>query len=202
MNAITHKVGLRAWLGDQRSIFVWWAGSRLLIFITVLLLTWLRTPHGFFSADAFEGPLRPLGSWDGRWYQAIAERGYFLVPGQQSDPAFFPLYSVILHALHAIGLPLLAAGVLFSNAMLLIGMLAVDQLGRSFLPRSEARRAAIYIGIFPLSYVFSMLYPQSLVLAATAIAAVAALHRRWTLAIAAAAVAGLTRPEGIFLALP
>src|SRR5205807_6774576 len=145
-----------------RELVAWWAGSRLLVFLAVLVLDWVRSPRGYFAAATFSNPLRALGAWDGRWYSSIAEQGYILVPGKQSNPAFFPLYSVVLRGFQAAGLPVLATGIVFSNVMMLVGMLALDQLGRSFLPRADARRAAIYLGIFPLGYVFSMLYPQAL----------------------------------------
>jgi hypothetical protein len=50
--------------------------------------------------------------------------------------------------------------------------------------------------------VFSMVYPESVVLAAIALAAVAAMRGRWTVAAACAAAAALARPEGLFVAVP
>jgi hypothetical protein len=65
-----------------------------------------------------------------------------------------------------------------------------------------ARRATIYLAIFPLGYVFSMTYPESIVLAAISLAALAAARRRWSTAMICAAVASLTRPEGLVILLP
>jgi hypothetical protein len=47
-----------------------------------------------------------------------------------------------------------------------------------------------------------MAYPESVVLAAIALAAVAAMRGRWKTAAACAAAAALARPEGIFVAIP
>jgi len=63
-------------------------------------------------------------------------------------------------------------------------------------------RTAVYAAVFPAGYVFSMVYPESLVLAAIAFAGVLATRGRWTACAVAAAVAALARPEGVFVALP
>jgi hypothetical protein len=75
-------------------------------------------------------------------------------------------------------------------------------LTREFFGPSLAQRATIYMAIFPLGYVFSMTYPESLVLLLIAAAPLAALNRRWWLAAACAGAAGLARPEGLFIAIP
>jgi hypothetical protein len=52
-----------------------------------------------------------------------------------------------------------------------------------------------------MGFVFSMAYPESLVLAAIALAARFALRGHWTAAAVSGAVAALARPEGLFYAL-
>jgi hypothetical protein len=49
------------------------------------------------------------------WYRIVASRGYLLIPGRQSDPAFFPLFPVLERGLHSLGIPLALAGILLSN---------------------------------------------------------------------------------------
>jgi hypothetical protein len=75
-------------------------------------------------------------------------------------------------------------------------------LSRDIFSEPLARRATIYLSIFPLSYVFSMAYPESVVLVLMTAAAVAALRRHWWPAAVCAGAAALGRPEGLFLALP
>lgn len=150
--------------------------------------------------------LRPsvwtLDRWDGRWYRMIARSGYLLVPGRQSDPAFFPLYPILLRILHAAGLGWGIAGPLVSNLALLLGLGLFYLLSREIFSEQLARRATIYLAIFPLSYVFSMSYPESFVLVLLAAAPLAALRRRWWVALFCAAAAALARPEGLFLVFP
>jgi len=132
----------------------------------------------------------------------VARGGYLLIPGRQSDPAFFPLYPIMLRLLHAAGIGWGIAGPLLSNLALLLGLWLFYALTREIFSEPLARRATIYLAIFPLSYVFSMSYPESVVLVLLAAAPLAALRRRWWLAALCAGAAALARPEGLFLVFP
>ena len=70
------------------------------------------------------------------------------------------------------------------------------------LPADVARASALIAAFFPMSFVFSMTYPEGLVLAALTLALVFALDGRWTLSAVAGAAAALGRPEALFFALP
>lgn len=165
----------------------WWASGRLVVVAGVL---------------AVHPSLATFGTWDGRWYRMIAGKGYLMVPGRQSDPAFFPLYPIILRGAQTIGIPIGVAGPLISNLALLAALVVFHALGREIVGEQVARRATIYLAIFPLGYVFSMTYPESLVLLLISAAPLAALRERWLLAAALGAAAALARPEGLFVALP
>jgi hypothetical protein len=168
------------------------------------LLSWWAI--GRFVAVATALALKPsvwtLDRWDGRWYRMIARGGYLLIPGRQSDPAFFPLYPILMRGVHALGVGWGAAGPLLSNAALLLGLGLFYALTRESFSEPLARRATTYLAIFPLGYVFSMAYPESVVLVLLAAAPLAALRRHWLLAGACAGAAALARPEGLFLLLP
>jgi hypothetical protein len=182
-------------------IALWWVGSRALVLACATLMHLVRWPTGYFHPE-FKSPLAVLTSWDGRWYTQVARNGYLLVPGHQSDPAFFPLYPILLRAGHRLGLSYASAGILISNAVLLVGLLAFYRLGRAFLPERDAYRAAVFAAIAPMGFAFSMVYPESVVFAATAIAGLAALRGRWVACAVFAAVAALARPQGALIVLP
>ncbi len=190
------------WLSTRRQILTWWAGSRALVFGTALALELAGRHYGLLGPKIFHRPLGLLGAWDGQWYVEVATRGYLLLPGRQSDPAFFPLYPIAVKLLGATGMPTLPAGILISNVGFLAALLALDAVGRAYLPAADARRAAVLAAVFPLGYVFSMVYPESLLLGLGLLAVVAAQRDRWFLAALLAAFATLARPEGIFFALP
>ena len=94
------------------------------------------------------------------------------------------------------------AGPLLSNLALLLGLGLFYALTREIFSEPLARRSTIYLAIFPLSYVFSMAYPESVELVLLTAAVLAALRRHWWLAAVCAGAAALARPEGLFLALP
>jgi hypothetical protein len=198
----TRAVGWSAWLAERRPIFMWWAGARALVLGTALVVHAVGQPHGYYSHTVLTKPLGALAVWDGIWYRRVAVHGYLFVPGHQSDTAFFPLYPVLLRAVHVTGLPLDAAGLLLSNLFLLAALLALYELGLALLPAADARRAAIFVAVFPTSYVFSMIYPESLVLGCMALAVLLAVRGRWLGCSFVAAAAALARPEGAMLMLP
>jgi hypothetical protein len=175
-----------AWAGDNAWIAAWWLAGRGLVVATALCA----------------GTPRILGAWDGRWYRAVAEHGYLLVPGQQSDPAFFPLFPALLRAMHHLGFGYTSGGIALANVAFLATLAAFHVLTRDLFGSAFARRATVYLAIFPFGYVFSMAYPESIVLAAMAVAVVAAARGRWGIAAVCAAAASLGRPEGLFAAAP
>jgi hypothetical protein len=200
----TDSVGDRtlAWVLRNRAILAWWAASRAVVVAAALIVHLLHEPRGYFGHRVFHAPLGTLESWDGTWYRHVAAHGYLLVPGHQSDPAFFPLYPLLLKLVGATGMSTGAGGVALSSLLFLVGLVAFDAFGRELFPRPLARRATLLAAVFPMSYVCSMVYPESLVFLAFALTGLFAVRHRWPLAAAASAVAALARPEGVLLALP
>jgi hypothetical protein len=159
-------------------------------------------PRGYVGSFERSHVFGLLGSWDGLWYRRVAEHGYLSLPDRQSDPAFFPLFPLLLRGVHALGVDYTYAGLIVANLALLVALYAFHALAAELLGGALARRATVYLSIFPLSYVFSMGYPESLVLAAVTLAGLAAMRGRWGRAGALAAAAALARPGGAFVALP
>ena len=159
-------------------------------------------PAGWIRHVEHAHALGPLEAWDGRWYRMVAASGYLLVPGRQSDPAFFPLFPVIVRAGHGLGLGYSTSGLLLANVGFLAALAAFYALSEELLDETVARRATVYLAVFPFGYAFSMEYPESIVLALIALAALAGLRGRWGIAAACAGAAALARPEGLFVALP
>ncbi len=189
------------WVREHAWIAGWWAGGRALVLGTAAIMHFVG-PHGLIGPDERAHLLGAAGAWDGRWYRTVAENGYLLEPGRQSDPAFFPLYPLLLRALHGIGLGYLGAGLLLSQLAFLAALVAFEVLTRELLGSTRARRAVVYLALFPMGFVFSMTYPESVVLCAIALAAVAALRRRWITAAILLAAGSLARPETLFVAIP
>ena len=195
---------MNAWLRERRAILAAAVGSRVLVLAAAAAdhrLHWPGGPVPVHGASTTH-TLSILSYWDGVWYRTVAEQGYLLIPGRQSDPAFFPLFPIVLRALRGLGFSFLTTGILVANGAFVIGILAFYELSRRLLPADVARASALIAAFFPMSFVFSMTYPEGLVLAALTLALVFALDGRWTLSAVAGAAAALGRPEALFFALP
>jgi hypothetical protein len=197
---VSELVWERAWSFERRWIVAWWVAGRVLVFSTAAVVGTFG-PRGFAGHAERTHPLGVLAAWDGRWYRTVAENGYLLEPGRQSDPAFFPLFPLLVRAGHAVGLGYSAAGILISNLAFLVALFLFEALTRELLGAEIATRATSLLAVFPLAFVFSLAYPESLVLALMTGAALAAYRGRWWIAAAALAAATLTRPEAVFVSL-
>jgi hypothetical protein len=159
-------------------------------------------PRGLIGTDERAHLLGALGAWDGRWYRTVAANGYLLQPGRQSDPAFFPFYPLLLRGVHAFGIGYVTSGVVLSQLAFLAALAAFATLTSDLFDETFARRATVYLALFPMGFVFSMAYPESVVLLAIALAAIAATRRHWGRAAALTGLGALARPETVFLSLP
>jgi hypothetical protein len=192
-----------ALLERWRPVLAWWAISRLVTLGAFLVLEALG-PRGHFGAALYGSPFGLLGAWDGVWYARVARSGYLLIPGFQSNPAFFPLFPIILRTLHAtLGLPVRAGGVLVANLAFPAAVVAFYELGRRVLGDHDlARRAACLLAVTPMGFVFSMAYPESLALLLTLGALLAAFRDRFLLAAGLAAGAVLASAQASVLVVP
>ena len=143
--------------------------------------------------------------WDTDFYHQIATVGYrwdrsaFL----HQNVVFFPLYPLLMRWGGALlgGHPLLAGTVIslaaFAGAMSLLYRLAVLELGDE-----KAWPVVLLVSTYPFALFYSVVYTESLFLFLT-VGAFYSMRRRYLLPAALAGLAaGLTRPNGFWLALP
>jgi hypothetical protein len=148
-----------------------------------------------------------FAAWDSGWYFDIASRGYYYNPDGQSSVAFFPLYPMLMRALAwPFGLTEAAvwtAGIAISYVTFFAGLIVVHRLTeRLFGEREAARRTVLLIAVFPFSFFLTRVYPSGLFFLLTALSISAAYRSRWWTAGICGALATLTRPHGILIALP
>lgn len=180
-------------------LFGWWALSRLVVISSAVAATQLGSPR----KPELRNPLRLLSYWDGAWYHLTAARGYLFFPGFQNNAAFFPGYPLLLRGLHAIApMPFYVYSTLASSLMLLAAMFVFAALSKEVIGEESAYRAARWLAIFPISYVFSMAYPQALLLLLVTGFGLALVRNRFLLAAFLVASATLVRPEGALLVIP
>ena len=150
---------------------------------------------------------RVLTTWDGRWYEKIADHGYPISVPQgewaagtghrvQSEIAFFPLYPLLIRLVD----PVLPGGSSTAGVIvtLVCGALAtalIWQLTAWVADRETANRAAVLFCFSPGAFVLSLVYAEALMLALGAGCLLALLQRRWVAAGVLAALASATRPN-------
>ena len=137
------------------------------------------------------------GRWDAEHYIGIATNGY-----AGTEPAFFPLYPLLIHIVGAAIGNALIAGLIISNAASFFALLYLYKLVEHEYNRQVAHRAIFYVSIFPTAIFFSAVYTESLFLFLTVASFYYIRERRWLLAGGVGCLAALTRGEGVLLAVP
>jgi hypothetical protein len=143
--------------------------------------------------------------FDSGFYLTIARDGYWGVRTlhSQSNWGFFPFYPLLIRL---IAFPFGSAwstyqivGILVANAAALIAAFYLYKLTTKEFNNAIAARAVFYLGLFPMSFYLSAVYPESLFLALSIGCIYYARLRRWWWAGLLGALATLTRPEGVLL---
>ncbi|HEX9188308.1 MAG TPA: mannosyltransferase family protein [Vicinamibacteria bacterium] len=148
-----------------------------------------------------------FAAWDSGWYFDIAQRGYYWNAFGQSSLAFFPLYPLLMRAaawpFGGGERALWIAGIAISFGCLFLGLAVLHRLTLTLSgSRETARRTVLYVAVFPFAYFFTQVYTESLFLLTSVSAVAAAVASRWGWAGLFGALAALTRPNGILIAVP
>ena len=184
-----------------------YAASRLVGLLAMWVsATWFQTPAGVGHLHPSVGDI--LGSWDGVWYERIAQHGY-PVP-LPADPetgrltysawAFYPGFPMLVRGLMLTGLPFLTAAValnlvLGAGAVLLVWRCLHFALHAQPQPARErlALAAAALWCLYPATGILLMPYTEALACVLVAGSLLLLMQRRY-LAVAAVALAlGFTR---------
>jgi Gpi18-like mannosyltransferase len=153
------------------------------------------------AGEHFAASTNPLlavwGRWDAEHYIGIATDGY-----SGTEPAFFPLYPLLIRLVGAATGNHLIAGLLISNAASFLSLLYLYKLVEHQFNRQVAHRAIFYVSIFPTAIFFSAVYTESLFLFLTVASFYYIRERHWLTAGILGFFAALTRVEGVLLVVP
>lgn len=142
-----------------------------------------------------------LGSrWDTGFYVSIAEEGYKYQGVPLPSVAFFPLLPLIMRAVMSFGVDALVAGVLITNAALLLATMLFYRLVSLEWGDAVAERAIWYFLIFPTSFFGSAIYSEALFLLCAIGSLYAARQGYWEIAGLLGFFAALSRLLGILVA--
>jgi hypothetical protein len=170
--------------------------------IIFLALTYLAILFklGNFSLNRLS-PLTFIHSWE-RWdtthYLTIATQGYDV----WWRTAFFPLYPLLEGAgARLVGHPFLV-GLLLSNLATFGLLMVLYRLVEEDLEVATARRAVLYLSVFPAAFFLAAAYNEALFILLALLSFYFMRRGRWWLAGLMALLASLTRSAGIVLVLP
>ncbi|MBP1636342.1 MAG: putative integral rane protein [Acidobacteria bacterium] len=147
-----------------------------------------------------------LARYDTGWYLHIVQYGYrpSAAAFRQQNIAFFPLFPVLIRLVgELIGQRWLLAGFLVSMAAFAGALAYLYRLGTHVCRRPGASALAVaLLSAYPFAVFYSAVYTESLFLLCSAGAFYHALRRQPLAAAGWALAAGLTRPNGVLLAIP
>jgi len=185
-------------------IFLW---SRAAIWAAALFALLVFEPNRHPEAARWDDPsvTHDLGAftdvwarWDSVFFLRIAEHGYAHLT--RSATAFFPLYPVAVGLLgHVFFGHYVLAGIVVSLATGLASFVLLYRLAESHLGADGARRAVLYLALFPMALFLQAVYSESLYLLLTLGAFLLAERRRFLSAGLVCGLALLTRPVAIAL---
>jgi len=185
-------------------IFIW---SRLAIWLAALFALYAFDPSGNTDAARWDDPsvTHDLGAvtdvwarWDSVWFLRIAEHGYEHL--SNSATAFFPLYPAAVGLLGRVLLGhYVLAGIVVSLTTGLATFVLLYRLAEDKIGADGARRAVLYLALFPMALFLQAVYSESLYLMLTVVAFLAAERRRFLGAGLACGLALLTRPVAVAL---
>jgi hypothetical protein len=191
-------------VGPAVEIFLW---SRAAIWAAAVFALLVFEPNRHPRADRWDDPTvtRDLGlltdvwaRWDSVWFLRIAEGGYGSM--ERTAAAFYPGYPAAVGLLGRVfGGHYVTAGIVVSLVTALGAFVLLYRLAESHLGADGARRAILYLALFPMAFFLQAVYSESLFLLLTVAAFLAAERGRFLGAGAFAGLALLTRPAGLAL---
>ena len=184
-----------------------WLWSRGAIWAAALFALYTFQPNRNPLAYRWDDPklTHDLGAftdvwarWDSVWFLRIAEHGY--TAPSHADAAFYPLYPGAVALFGSMfGGHYVLGGLVVSLAASLGAFFLLHRLAETRLGADGARRAVLYLAVFPMSLFLIAVYSESLFLMLAVAAFVFAERGKWLPAWAAAALALVTRIAGLAL---
>ena len=137
--------------------------------------------------------------WDVIHYQRIAAQGYT----DLESSMFPPLFPAVIRLLApALGGNHLLAALVFCNLSYLAALVIFYRLTQLDHGENVARRATLYLSIFPTAFFFMVPYSESLFFLLVVLFFYALRRQRWAAASVVAGLASFTRMQGLVLIVP
>lgn len=171
---------------------------RLAVFLAVGLAVCLVLEPG----AGVQGALNAWKRWDAWHYVNLAELGYsgYVEDGQHLFVVFFPLYVWLIRLIRVLtGHNTMIAGLLVSFFCFAGGCVYLYRLAAWEYGRGAARRALVFLSVFPYAFFFGGVMTESLFLLTTAAALWHIRRHQWLAAGLWGVLAAMTRMHGLLL---
>jgi hypothetical protein len=187
------------WRDDVAAALVPWLVSRALVVGALVVAREVVDDLGVGRPLQLDQGM--LG-WDAAFYADIARHGYDALPADALR--FFPLLPLLARFVAVVPGPDTDFGVVaIANVAALAFAVVLHRLVRHETGDGAlARRSVWFALVVPYAFTLVMGYAESLLLLASVVAFLGLRTRRFELAAAAGALAGLSRPVGVLLAVP
>jgi hypothetical protein len=144
-------------------------------------------------------PLYLFMSYDSQWYMEIAKLGYFTL----YLFAYFPAYPTIIRIFYLISSNLLLSASLPALVFGIAWVPVFQALAERYMDREAALGCTLIAAFFPVIFVFTTLaYTEGIFLFLSLTFWLLYLKNKIVLANASLAIASITRPFGVILAIP
>jgi hypothetical protein len=179
----------------------WFPVTALVVYFACRIVTVVAV--ALVNLSTHNSVLYDLTIWDGTWFLRAVRHGYPahlpMAHGHvvQNPIAFFPMFPLVVRALHVTGLDLGVAALVVSGVTGATAVLAVGYLARRMAGDDAGRRAALLFAVFPGTFVFSFAYSEGIVVTCVGFGLIALLDRRWWLAGLLGAVATAASPVAL-----
>jgi len=190
-----------------------WLVSRLVLTgVGVFARSWIGQVNNLANVQLFGvGSGQPWldiwSAWDSKFYYFIADIGYPYdpIPNQIDSTgysiwAFFPLYPWLTRLVGAPIGSIYIGGLIVSNVALIVGAWFLYKLVEQQKDTETAKKATLFLFLFPTAYVFSCLMTEALFLALTVGAWYFARKGNWFLAGSLGMLSAATRLVGVLMA--
>jgi Gpi18-like mannosyltransferase len=151
------------------------------------------------STSPFQVIMNQFSKWDSPHYLFIAQNGYV----NQGDPAnflvFFPLYPLLIRLITFDFAYINLSGLIISNISSIIAVIYLFKLAKLDYNDTVAKKAVLYLSVFPTAYFLSAVYTEGLFLAVVIASLYYARSAKWPLAGFLGFLASLTRIAGLLL---
>lgn len=172
---------------------------KLLVFSLGYLTAYSTAAAQGYSTDSFGLFMDMFVKWDSPHYMYIAQHGYV----NQGDPAnfivFFPLYPVLVRLINFNLNYVNLSGLIVSNVASIVAVIYLFKLAKLDYKDSIAKKAVLFLCVFPTAYFMSAPFTEGLFLALVIASLYYARTGRWPVAGFLAFFAALTRLDGLVL---